>query len=219
MRDLVQTTGMVLSASPVGEYDKRLVILTKERGKITAFARGAKRPGSLLRAPSRPFAFGNFTLSEGRDAYNLYGAEIENYFDGLEKDVESACYASYFTEFADYYGREGIRGTEMLKLLYQSFRALLKQSLPNRLVQRIFELKIMVINGEYTEQPQTEVSDSARYAWEYVVLSPIEKLYTFILTEEVFEEFRRSVERNKKTYIDRTFHSLEILKVLLQQDS
>ena len=97
-----------------------------------------------------------------------YGAEIENYFDGLEKDVESACYASYFTEFADYYGREGIRGTEMLKLLYQSFRALLKQSLPNRLVQRIFELKIMVINGEYTEQPQTEVSDSARYAWEYV---------------------------------------------------
>ena len=215
MRDLVQTTGMVLSASPVGEYDKRLVILTKERGKITAFARGAKRPGSLLRAPSRPFAFGNFTLSEGRDAYSLYGAEIENYFDGLEKDVESACYASYFTEFADYYGREGIRETEMLKLLYQSFRALLKQSLPNSLVQRIFELKIMVINGEYTEQPQTEVSDSARYAWEYVVLSPIEKLYTFILTEEVFEEFRRSVERNKKTYIDRTFHSLEILKVLL----
>ena len=86
-------------------------------------------------------------------------------------------------------------------------------------MQRIFELKIMVINGEYTEQPQTEVSDSARYAWEYVVLSPIEKLYTFILTEEVFEEFRRSLERNKKTYIDRTFHSLEILKVLLQQDS
>lgn len=215
MRDLVQTTGMVLSAFPVDEYDKRLILLTKERGKITAFARGAKRPGSLLRAASRPFAFGTFTLSEGRDAYNLYGAEIENYFDGLEKNVESACYASYFAEFADYYGREGIEGTEILKLLYQSFRALLKQSIPNRLVRRIFELKIMAVNGEYSEKPSFAVSDSACYAWEYVIFSPIEKLYTFLLTEEVFHEFEKSVERNKKTYIDRTFHSLDILSVLI----
>lgn len=153
MRELVKITGMVLSAFPVGEYDKRLVILTKERGKITAFARGAKRPGSLLRAPSRPFAFGTFSLAEGRDAYNLYGAEIENYFEDLEKDMECACYASYFVEFADYYEREGIEATEMLKLLYQSFRALLRPAIPNRLVQRIFELKAMSLNGEYTERP------------------------------------------------------------------
>lgn len=215
MRELLKTTGIVLSASNVGEYDKRLILLTRERGKITAFARGAKRTGSLLRAASRPFAFGVFSLSEGRDSYSLYGAEIENYFEGLEKDMECACYASYFVEFASYYEREGVDATEMLKLIYQSFRALLKPSVENRLVRRIFELRAMVINGEYRETPERPLSDSARYAWEFVVLTPVERLYTFALTKPVFQEFAGCVEDNKRRHVDREFHSLGILEALV----
>ena len=215
MRELVELTGMVIKSTPVGEYDKRLVLLTRERGKITAFARGAKRPGNALMGPSRPFAFGRFKLLEGREAYNLQAAEITQYFEELILDIEGACYGQYFLEFGDYYSRENLDGTFMLLLIYQSLRALLKPNIPNRLVRRVFELKAMVINGEYTEQPPRPVSDSAHYAWEYVLAAPIEKLYTFVLTEQVLEELEQCVEINKKKYVDREFHSLEILKTLV----
>ncbi|MFV0242458.1 MAG: DNA repair protein RecO [Lacrimispora sphenoides] len=214
MREVETMTGMVIKVSPVGEMDKRLVILTRERGKITAFARGARRPGSPFMGVSRPFAFGQFSLYEGRDSYTLRSAEITNYFEALSLDVEGACYGSYFLELADYYARENMDGTGLLKLLYQSIRALLKPALKNELVQRIFELKAMVLNGEYTEAPPCSVSDSASYAWEYVIASPAEHLYTFTLTDPVLEEFVRCVEINKKRYVDREFHSLEILHTM-----
>lgn len=215
MREIEKLTGMVLRVSPVGEMDRRMVILTKERGKITAFARGAKRPGNQLMAVSRPFAFGQFSLYEGRDSYSLQSAEIANYFEDLILDVEGACYGSYFLELADYYARENMDGTGLLKLLYQSVRALLKPVLKNELVQRVFELKSMVLNGEYTERPPCKVSDSANYAWEYVIASPPEHLYTFVLTDSVLEEFAHCVEINKRRYLDRNFHSLEILEAMM----
>ena len=129
-------------------------------------------------------------------------------------DMEAACYGSYFLELADYYGRENLDGTEMLKLIYQSLRALLKPAIPNVLVRRIYELKSMVINGEDTEWPPRKVSDSAVYAWTYVTVTPVESLYRFTLTEDVLKEFSGCVEENMRRYIDRHFHSLDILNTL-----
>ena len=199
----------------MGEYDRRLVILTREFGKITAFARGARRPGNSLMAVSNPFVFGKFLLYEGRDAYTLAGAEVKNYFIEIAGDVEAACYGSYFLEFADYYGREGLEAEETLKLLYQSMRALLSEKLPNRLVKAVFELKLMEINGEYFEELSGNLDPSTRYAWEFVLASPVEKLYTFALSDQVLLEFSRCVEENKRRFVDKTFHSLDILQVLV----
>ncbi len=215
MREQVRVTGMVLKAAPVGEYDRRLVILTSERGKITAFARGARRPGNSLMACSSAFVFGTFLLYEGKDAYTLAGAEVTNYFREIASDMEAACYGSYFLEFADYYARENMESVDMLKLLYLSLRALLRESIPNRLVKPVFELKLMQLNGEYQEHPLGKLLDSTIYTWEYVLYAALEKLYTFTVTEEVLNEFTRCVEANKKRFVDKEFHSLDILYLLV----
>lgn len=142
-------TGMILNVMPMGEYDRRITILTKERGKITAFARGARRPTSQLLAATSPFCFGEFEVFEGRTTYTLVKATIKNLFRDLSNDPVTACYGFYFLEMADYYGQENNDERELLKLLYQTMRALENTVLDNQLIRRVFELRVLFIEGEY----------------------------------------------------------------------
>lgn len=143
-----KVTGMVLSGTPVGEYDKRLVILTKERGKISAFARGARRAKSPLLAACEPFTFGQFDVYRGRDSYTVSSVEVQNYFSDLREELEDIYMGLYFCEVADYFTRENLDAGEVLKLLYQSLRALKVPSLNRNLVKLIYEFKMIAINGE-----------------------------------------------------------------------
>lgn len=247
MMDLLVVTGMVIKATDVGEFDKRLVILTKERGKIVAFARGARRPKSMLVSVTRIFTFGEFSLYEGREAYTLQKADIENYFNEISNDIEAMCYGSYFLEFADYFTREGINGTETLKLIYQSLRALQNNKIPNELIKYVYELKILCINGEYPDMFEcvicrdeevstfsvlkggmlcekcsgkagdvVHLSTSAIYTMQFIITSKIEKLYTFIVNDEVLNEIGFIMRRYINNYVDKEFKSLEILNTILK---
>lgn len=215
MQDYTEITGMILKAEPIGEYDRRVVILTKEKGKISAFARGARRQGSRLLAATNPFSFGNFKLYVGKSSYNLVEADISNYFEGLRQDFEGAYYGIYFLEVMDYYTRENNDDKEMLKLLYQSLKALMHEKLPNILVRYIFEMKAMVLSGEFPNIPQDgNYEESTRYAVNYIVESPIEKLYTFTVTDSVLMELKGIADEYRKLFVDRNFKSLEILDSL-----
>lgn len=151
MNQSIKVTGMILSAVPIGEYDKRIVILTKEKGKISAFAKGARRQNSPLMGVTNPFSFGEFELYEGRTSHNVMQAHILNYFMEFNTDFESAYYGFYFMEIADYYTREYNDEKQMLKLLYQTMRALASGKFNRELVRYIFELKTLVIQGESPE--------------------------------------------------------------------
>ncbi len=213
MQDFIEVTGMVLKAVPVLEMDKRITILTKERGKVSAFARGAKRQGSRFMAATNPFSYGTFRLYEGKTAYNLSDVRIEQYFEQLREDFEGAFYGMYFTDVADYYTRENNDEKEMLKLLYMSLKALGVSSIPKELVQYIFEMKTLVVNGEFPGVlTGHSLMESTIYTIQYIQNAPIEKLYTFTVSDEVLRELSQECEVYRKKYIGHNFKSLEILK-------
>ena len=235
MVNQITLTGMILTAAPLGEYDRRVVILTRERGKISAFARGARRPNSALMGVTSPFSFGEFTVYEGRTSYTLVSASVSNYFQELRTDVEGAYYGFYFMDLAGYYAREANDETEMLKLLYQTLRC-------------IYELKTITVNGEGPQvmecimcgdkerekvfsirrggvictQCAGHISDGIRllpstlYTLQYIVCSPVEKLYTFVVKEDVLGELKNLTKAYLDEYLGKRFKSLEILETIVR---
>ena len=241
-------TGMVLASMPIGDYDKRLVILTKERGKISAFARGARKQNSALLACSQPFSFGEFYVFEGKDSYTVTHANISQYFVELRGDLKAIYYGFYFCEFASYLTRESVDESEVLKLLFQTLKALGKNTIPSELIRYIFELKIMSINGEapqvfecvscgtttdvYQFSPEKgglvcincnqdkagngliPLNESTIYALQFIIATPIEKLYTFKVSDQVLKELAYCIKRYLKIYVNIEFKSLEMLDIL-----
>lgn len=215
MQDFLVTTGMILNMTPIGDYDRRIVILTKETGKITAFVKGARRPNSPFVAATNPFSFGVFKLYVGRTSYNLVEFTVNNYFEELRKSFEEAYYGMYFLEIMDYMTRENNDEKEMLKLLYQSLKALTAKSIPKELVRYIFEMKVLVINGEFPGVPTNrKILESTIYTIEYIMNTSIEKLYTFKVSEEVLKELRKIAKEYGTSYYDKKFKCLDMIENL-----
>ena len=216
MQEFIYVTGIILKQTPVGEYDRVICLLTRERGKISAFVKGCRRSGSRLAGAANPFSFGVFKLYEGKNSYTVVEADIRNYFEELRKDYVAAYYGMYFAEIADYYTRENNDEREMMKLLYQSLRALGAASIPNPLVRYIYEIKSIVVNGEFPGVPENwDLQESTAYAVKFIVECPVEKLFTFAVSDSVLKELEQLTRFCCSKAFDREFKSLEVLEGLV----
>lgn len=214
MSESIQVTGVVLSVMPIGEYDRRVVLLTKELGRITAFARGARRQNSHLLAATNAFVFAKFTLYEGRNSYTLVQAQVSHYFVELASEMPEVYYGFYFMEIADYFGTENVDETEMVNLLFVTLRALLKKKIDRHLIRAVYEIKTLVHNGVFAIDTAECLNETVLYALQYVVASPVERLYSFLLKEDALESFIRIADRHMQHAVDRPFKSLDILETI-----
>ena len=216
MKEPVNATGFVLKAEPQGEFDKRLVILTGEYGKITVFARGARKPTSSYLAACNPFVCARFEMYEGRSAYNLSKAEKAEYFTELAGKDPGVYYGFYFLDLCSFYGQENLEAREMVELLYVSLRAILKGKVSLKLIRRIFECRIMAINGDFAV-PDHLKNDAAKYAFEFVMSCPLSRLYSFELSRDAFDEFSKNVSYRIHALCGDRLKSLSVLRMIDEQ--
>ena len=216
MQDFLKVMGMVIGSFPVNEYDKRIVILTRECGKITAFVKGARRQGSRFLASTDLFCFGTFELFVGRNSYNVQNAEISNFFECFRDDIVGAYYGMYFMELIDFYTRENNDSSMELLLLYRALQGLKSDKLDNLFVKTIFELKLFIVEGELIPLEKIgNVTDKAySVVMNHIYNSDIEGLFNFKVEEDVLNELIRIADYERKHLIDRPIKSLSVLETL-----
>lgn len=206
---------MIIGTAPAGEYDRRVVLLTRERGKISAFAKGARRLNSPLMAATDVFAFGSFRLYVGRESYTLVEASVQNYFAYFRTHVEASLLGQYFCEVLEYCTRENNDEAQLLLLLYQTLRALESERFSEKLVRCVFELKTVAVEGELMEPDPQKLSAAAMAAFCHIRQQPVARLYTFAVEESVLEELSQLAKESMDyAFARHRFKSLEILEML-----
>lgn len=212
MKEALELSGVVLKAVPYKEFDKRLEILTRERGRITAFVRGARRLNSPHMAACNPFVFGRFSVYEGKNAYTLVSEHPTDFFDGIARCQPGVYYGFYFLELASYFIQEEEPSEEMVDLLYVALKAIMKENLPLPLIRRIYELRILKINGTYAvPEERGAMDDSAYYALRYVMAVPVTKLFTFTLSAEAMRDFEKEVRSQINRHVQGTMKSRDLI--------
>ena len=202
---------MVLKATPVGEHDKRLVIQTTALGRITAFARGARRPNSPLVASANPFVMGEFTLYEGKNAYTCAEVNASGYFRELSGLIPGVYMGFYFLDLVDYFGRENIDGTDMLNLLYVCLKMLIRDDVPDDFVRCVFELRLLHQSGVFV--PDSSRLEEEMYTFcDRICRLPLRKLFTVLPDENLMAKLGSYAEKTVGYHLERPLKSAEIMK-------
>lgn len=116
--------GIILKSIPYGESNKIVTIFTKEAGKLTAMARGAKKPASRLAAITQPFTHGTFLIRTGRGMGTLEQGERGESMRFIREDLEATAYASYIIELIDRLTENNERIQGIYELLYDALHAI-----------------------------------------------------------------------------------------------
>lgn len=95
------TPAIVLRVRPLGEKDRVLVMLSPEKGKFSASARGARNPKSKMAAASQPFVYARFFFARGRSLDIATQAQIENSHPHIVTHLHKSAWATYLCELCD----------------------------------------------------------------------------------------------------------------------
>lgn len=138
---ILNTQGIVLRTSRYSENDVILTLFTKNLGKVSAIAKGAKRNKSALLPSSQLFAYSDFTLKKQKGMYRVSQSEIIKSFYDISYDIDAFSYASYISRLVENSLLENQTNPRLFSLLVKTMYLLTQKDVDKEFITAAFELK------------------------------------------------------------------------------
>lgn len=143
----LNTDGLIIREQQTGEDDRLVTLLTRNYGVIRAFVRGAKRIKSKSQSATQLFAYGNFSIYRGKDAYSIDEAQPIEIFFNLRNDIADLSLAQYFCELANELAPVEDEAEEYLKLVLNALHMLINKKKSHEQLKSIVELRMLTLSG------------------------------------------------------------------------
>src|SRR5574340_225539 len=98
---LHRVSALLIRQRNYGEADRIIVLLTRERGKVSAIAKGVRRARARLAGALQLFCHAEILLAAGRSLDAIAQAQPVDSFSHLGQDMARYAHASYCCELAD----------------------------------------------------------------------------------------------------------------------
>ena len=102
-----RTKAIILKRRDFGEADRLLTLITPDRGKLDAIAKGARKATSSKTGHVELFTRADMLISRGRDLDLVVQAEMTEPYLPLREDLQRGAYASYSAELLDKFTAPG----------------------------------------------------------------------------------------------------------------
>ncbi len=135
--------GIVLKERPVGEQDRFIDVLTKEKGIIELSVKGARKINGKSGSSTQLFAYSRFCCDKRGDRLYLNSAEPIHIFYDIRNSLTAISLASYFSDVLRYCISERTDSGNVLRLLLNTLHCLEKGLRSEQLLKSIFELRLM----------------------------------------------------------------------------
>lgn len=142
-----KTDGLVIREINVGESDRIISILTREKGVVRASARGARKMKSRIASATQQLTHSDFTFFRGRDLYIIDEAEPLHFFLGVRRDLDRLALAQYFAQLMEALAPQEDAAEIYLRLILNSLALLETGKRPPAVVKAAFELRLLTVAG------------------------------------------------------------------------
>ena len=204
---LAKCVGIVIRAIDYGETSKILTVFSKELGKISLMARGAKKPISKFASVAQVFTKNHYLFHIGSGMGTLQQGETIERFRRIHEDIVTLSVVTYIAECIDKITIERQQDAPLYQLCLQIF-SYLEAGYDSEIILQIFEMKMIERLGISPELSRC------------VNCGEVHQYYTFSLQEggllcdqcASIDPYRMKVS-GKAIKLMRLFHMIDITRL------